>query len=595
LESGTLTYKVFKEQEAPEQIRTVHAFYETEYADIFLTSREAKTFFNSLIFDEECNSFIKLKVLKAVLWYCNNEWLTPEYAYDLYLDIKDENPFILTQKLKGLFLLGAEKESTQKAFNSLKDHQDGEVASEAYYNSGMATFFMNGVSRNIEFTIQSLNLALKQFESAIEIVENRTDALIFRKLTQLLIDIITNKEKDNLDDIASISSDLQKYQLAKLDNQLPLVDLEVFDCLVSLDKASQVLSKVDNWFDYRTELTKVNKYLFEILSINSTQDFFPLTIITNWKEKVNKNVFTPFLKLSLQAKIAAISSLRKSLSESDSDLKYFLDKVTQETDKKKDDANVELNSVALKRLFPSLPLNRLKEVVKSKDVTQSTINFLMKLVIEESNQMFSDTTSSIEKEILFELRNEINERISIAKEHRLNFYQVLTSIIRYVAVGYQRSDGAFKVLYNQPDASEDDFQDSLLLFLKTAGNHYKFDAEKRQFADGGRIDIVFSEGGQTTIPIEVKKTKKDFDRKTIYDNFLPQAQTYVTPYNQIGIFVLFDNRDKKNIPPNSGIKNLFYVDSIPSNIEAFNNYPDLVVNVIIPANKISPSSKSKYG
>ena len=128
MESKNLTYKAFKEQKAPEQIRTVHAFYETECVDFFLTPREAKTFFNSLVFDEECNSFIKLKVLKAVLWYCNNGWLTPEYTYDLYLDIKDENPFILTQKLKGLFLLGAEKESTQKAFNSLKDHQDAEVA-----------------------------------------------------------------------------------------------------------------------------------------------------------------------------------------------------------------------------------------------------------------------------------------------------------------------------------------------------------------------------------------------------------------------------------------------------------------------------------
>ncbi|MBN8194857.1 hypothetical protein JI667_22420, partial [Bacillus sp. NTK074B] len=83
---------------------------------------------------------------------------------------------------------------------------------------------------------------------------------------------------------------------------------------------------------------------------------------------------------------------------------------------------------------------------------------------------------------------------------------------------------------------------------------------KQQFADGGRIDIVFSEGGQTTIPIEVKKTKKEFNTSTIHENFLPQAQTYVTPYNQVGIFVLFDARDKKDKPPNPGIKNLFYID-----------------------------------
>lgn len=595
MSSTNLTYEVFKSKTPPEQIRTIHDFYELEFEIFFTTPRSAKTFFSTVIFDANCNSFIKLKMLKAILWFCVEECLTPEFTYDLYVDIDDENPFILTQKIRGLFLLGAEKDSTKKILNYLKDHQDADVAAEAYFNSGLVNFFINGISKELDETIQYLNYSKEQFEASIEIVENRVDANLFRKLTQFLIDVLSQNTNNEEDNISAISNDLQNYQMTKLDNRLPLIDLEVFDCLINLSKASKVLLQVENWFDYRAELSKLNTCLFEILSVNSSQDIFPKDVVGDWKEKIKENIFNPFLNLSLQTKISAINSLRSSLKDSDSELKDFLDQVVQAVNKKKDNTSLEVNLVTLTKLFPILPPERLKEMLGSNRISQSTVNVLAQLMIEENNELFSDTTSAIEREILSDLRRQISSRVNIPREHQLHFYQVLVCIVRFVAVGYQRSDGIFKVLYNQPDASEGDYQDSLLLFLKTTGNHYKFDAEKQQFADGGRIDVVFSEGGQTTIPIEVKKTKKEFNTSTIHENFLPQAQTYVSPYNQVGIFVLFDARDKKDKPPNPGIKNLFYIDSIPSNLSSQDNYPDLVVNIVIPANKVSPSSKSKYG
>ena len=153
MNSTNLTYEAFKSKTPPEQIRTVHDFYEIEFESLFTTPRSAKTFFSTVIFDTNCNPFIKLKMLKAILWFCVEECLTPEFTYDLYVDIDDENPFILTQKIRGLFLLGAEKDSTKKILNSLKDHQDADVAAEAYFNSGLVSFFINGISKELDETI----------------------------------------------------------------------------------------------------------------------------------------------------------------------------------------------------------------------------------------------------------------------------------------------------------------------------------------------------------------------------------------------------------------------------------------------------------
>lgn len=577
-----------------EQITCIHNLYGGEFNTYFSNSRGAKTFFNNLLFAKNENSFLKLKALKVVLWYCNNDWVTREYSYDLYLDINDENPFVLAQKIKGLFLLGAEKEGTQKAFKELMNHANAEVVSEAYFNSGLTTFFFSNTSNNIHETVQNLNLARERFSAAIEVIENRIDAAIFKDLSALLIDLISKKTNEVDKRIVKISKNLYNYQVAKFDNQLPILDLEVFQYLKNVKVISESLDEAENWYDYKAELTRLNKLILNMMSQSISELMFPNEISSTWKEKTKTNLINPILRNSLQAKTAAINSLRQSLGEDQLELKSFLDILIDDTFKKKDNTQLPLNINILKSLFPYLSLDILKKAIGSKKINQSSINVIASLVLEEQNQLFSPNASSKEKEILFDIRQQLEEKLSLSKEHLLNFLNVFTCILRYVAEGQKRNDSIFKVLYNNPDASEGEFQDSLLLFLKTSESWHKFEAEKQQFADGGRIDIVFADN-QTTIPIEVKKTKKKFDSSSIYKKFLPQAQTYIAPYNQIGIFILFDVRKTKNTLASPGIKNLFWIDSVPSNIKTQNNLPDYVLNVIVPANKVSPSTKSTYG
>lgn len=123
------------------------------------------------------------------------------------------------------------------------------------------------------------------------------------------------------------------------------------------------------------------------------------------------------------------------------------------------------------------------------------------------------------EEIYYGVLSSIKTAIPHYSENKLNiFKRILEETIRYLilTVKSKRTDD-FNFLYLEKHggkgdkASERDFQDSLYKHFLYSKIAYGAEEEINNFADGGRIDIVF-QLNRYTFPIELKKLKIQFQK-----------------------------------------------------------------------------------
>lgn len=203
------------------------------------------------------------------------------------------------------------------------------------------------------------------------------------------------------------------------------------------------------------------------------------------------------------------------------------------------------------------------------------------------------------QEIYLNIKKEIEEKLPRYSKKKLNaFLRILEETIRYLVLSIKsKRNNKFKYLYTQKNdglgdsASERDFQDSLFEHFMYSNIAYGADEEIINFADGGRIDIVFNIQDDK-FPIELKKTKEAISKEAIREKYLEQIHTYIYGYNQLGIFAVLDLTEK--VAPVNDVRNLVYLDHIRPLYDLEDKYPDYIVVIIIPGNKPLPSEKSTY-
>lgn len=202
------------------------------------------------------------------------------------------------------------------------------------------------------------------------------------------------------------------------------------------------------------------------------------------------------------------------------------------------------------------------------------------------------------KEIFLRIVKEIKDSIPYYENDKLLVFQlILEEIIRYLILSIHGKKEDYLFLYNTnngglgKNAVERHIQDSMYDHLLRSNIAYAVTEESRNFADGGRVDIVLKLGS-VSFPIELKKTSKPISLKSIREKYLEQVVTYTYSYDQLGIFVLLDLNEKK--APVNDVRELVYVDHLKPLYDLEGKYPDYVVVCIIPGNKPLPSQKSAY-
>lgn len=232
-------------------------------------------------------------------------------------------------------------------------------------------------------------------------------------------------------------------------------------------------------------------------------------------------------------------------------------------------------------------LDHILDVIAEYTMIQHGSNYEFITGFQTGEEIFNSLYSSIKKE----LPNYSSEKLLI-------FMKIMEQIIKYLMLTVRnKRDDMYSFLYTEKHkgkgdtASEKDLQDSLFKHLQYSRIAYGSSEEEINFADGGRIDIVYKIDNYT-FPIELKKTKQKITEASIRDKYLEQVYSYIYSYDQLGVFVLLDLNEKDK--PVNDIRELVYLDYIEPLYELKNTYPDSIVVVIIPGNKQLPSDKSTY-
>lgn len=251
-------------------------------------------------------------------------------------------------------------------------------------------------------------------------------------------------------------------------------------------------------------------------------------------------------------------------------------------------------------MFPDRDINNI-----IKDIGEvSNLNTILDLISNYMKQEYNRGAEVITgtytgQEIFMELYKELQSYLPDYAPNKLSiFMNILEHVISYTISTIQSNKKEYPFLYSKKsgglgeDALERNLQDSMYeYFMHTRLNSLSLHYEKKDIADGGRVDIVYSDG-KITIPIELKKTNEEVTDESIREKYLSQVQTYTYSYNQLGIFVLLDLNEKSK--PVNDIRSLFKIEHLEPLYDIKDKYPDYIIRVIIPGNKLLPSQKSVY-
>lgn len=589
-----LTYRNFS---------TISPFEKVEYLETFLSEVELsdkKKVFHFLrdIVESDENAYLKSTVLSLLGQLTSQGYFTVEQILsviqnEFFNDILNTDRFILVKAIKFLYLFDTGS-NNKILIEKLTFHEDAEVASEAYYRLGLMQLLQYPLSNEVDF-IDKTNIARKNFDNASRIVENRIDAIYFRELMDFLFNIMANDTVPAQNNLQNALSYI--WQLKIFDNENGKRDFEYQICksLNSLFYIYKSLNQERNWVNYHHEIECIFHYHFDLLAKETELNAFYNIQIENFKESA-ETFLLPLYKYNLSArkgKIEVLINQSEPNTPISAFLQYLLEIIENQTVKKKD-YTVLLAELA--RLFPTETIPNLESQISQLDIENNAEIFNLvysKIRIQKTKSYKTGFPNG--DEILDKLLQQIRDNLpNYPQSNLVNFEIPLSEIVRYVFRTMKDPKKIFPQLYSDfPDKSEEVFQNSLYDKLRSTNfaDYYQYEPNE---IGGGRLDIFFN-NGMVKFPIEIKKTDTIPTHDSIKTNYIPQVQMYSAVHNQLGIFVVFDLSPKQNNKrPINDLRELFNLVNVSTYYNVSNDYPIHIVSVIVPANKVKPSSMSKY-
>lgn len=571
---------------------------------LFQTEKSKRMFLRELI-EKNDNNFLRKKAVENIALMCIlGESKNSNTALSVLLDIEDDDePFVLTTKIKFLFLLNEKLELNNQniieQIDKLRFHNNGDVASEATYHMGLNHLLIANITSDQDSFFKRIEEAKFFFSNAKTSSENRLDAALLMEICNLIHLAILKKTDNKSKCVATIENILAERHHSYIYSKIPSFELWIYKIVSKI--SSIVCNTPNEWLDIKSEVNDICCFHYNIVDIELKSGKYPDK--TKFTEAMNNFVLLPFYKESLNQHLAAIKRLNRE-TKNNPQLKEFcnyLIKSIEDNDSLKKKLN--FNIVAeFANAFPCLNQEKLQREMQSHDLSDPvSVAKLFGRYVDEQYPKYPTlvTGSHVGDEIFNNLIQKLNSFVPNYPHSKfLEFQTVLSDIIRYtlVAVSQKTSGGGFFKFLFDNNASENDLQESIYAYLtmnSEFGSRYK--KEVTEVADGGRVDVLYI-SDKVTIPVELKKTDYKPSADSISKNYLAQTQTYCYPYDQLGLFVLLDNSKKADElqSPINDIRELFDIQHMEPYYKVENKFPNYVVTIIVPGNKVTPSSRSRY-
>ena len=569
-----------------------------------INERELKRFFRQA-FEEESNGYIKTVILETICILTFMGRIPKFFTLDLLLDIDEcDYCFVVTVAIKYLSIFYQDEEEIIDKIQEFKNSKDADVASEAYYRLAIIQLFNIDANSSISVFIDELYKVKKLFAMSKNLIENRADARFYEHLIEFLC-LGFQEDYSKIEKLYQILlQDILVTKSYSLSENSFELEYKIFNIIKNIYNIQMNVKDVERWIRIDEELIKLSKYHRSIMSIEISNNLLYKNTIYNFKEIVENAILQPYYTKNFKTLLLRIESLENSLQHTEENelksfLRYLMTSIKEQDSKKKEDINPAI-IVKLKEIFPNKDIDCIIEDIDEINNVNKMIDLISSYIKQEYKRDAEVITGTpIGEEIFFALQKELKDYLpEYPVDNFCVFMNVLEHVISYTISTIQSNKKDYLFLYSKKagglgeEALEKDLQDSMYEYLmKTRLNKLALDYEKKDFADGGRVDIVYSDK-KMTIPIELKKTNEEITDENIRSKYLSQIQTYTYSYNQLGIFVLLDLKGKQH--PVNDIRSLFKIEHLEPVYDIKDKYPNYIVRVIIPGNKLLPSQKSTY-
>lgn len=482
----------------------------------------------------------------------------------------------------------------QETVKSLSDSPNAEISSQCYVCLGIFSILESISGDQITGLIGNLQKAENYFHAASDSVENRDDAEYYL----LLLEWISAVIKDNPDDSDLKLELLQKSLLVRNLYERDGLELDflIFKMIKNIRSSYDILRSSEEWLDFSANvqaLMELNNEIGLHRALQGNAKGLMKNIDENFFSKIEAHIY----KAHLQAEKKRLNVMKKL---SKPDLILFIEQIMSffpDSDQPNPE-NYEM-LISLQESFGADGTAAYQKIRNKEVPLEKAVAELLKK--NDNNKLSIKTGSIYGQDVYFALSSEIDNRLpEYDNDKKTAFLKVVEEVIRYARLTLVDNDKRrFLFLYSKTEsggkgqeAVEQDLQDSMIYFFENSQIADGLGHERAKFVDGGRVDILYQKD-VITLPIELKKSLLRPDKATLEQNYIAQAQTYTSGYDQLGIFVLLELSNKgKEPPPN--FKDWFKIHHLKPSTNLAVNYPDFVISAVIPGNRTGPSSKSTY-
>lgn len=554
------------------------------------------------VYESDESTYTKLK---AIEWYSELTLgrVIPTRAASTFLfDVDNPETYIQIAKLKYLFLLFGDEPDVYDVLVAASDNEDVEIASEAYYRRGLLhLLYRAGQSDELGF-LSEIEQARKLFNQAVDIIENRVDALFFSMVTQCIEQLLAMEQEAYQESFQALDALLRRRAIWSSKRTSDLLEWHIYRSLCSMRAVAEHTSRPSRWLEWRDDFSLLAKHANDAVVLHSLSRQLQKTY-----EQFTSNL-VPFLPEeyyinNLSAFTNQLAELLVKLGDSDPELSRFLTTIsaTIEAKKQKKSLDTSLSLLFEFRLAcPEVPVeqiladfNQIRNSVDSDEAAYYKLALRYKRKESSANRMLMQTGFPAGDEILNLISAKIKQKVPGYPElSKSIFLDILGDLINFAFNAETGDRQWYAIYYDSSIREEKTFQKDLYNRLKTTTRAVSYRMEMSNMGSGGRMDIVYEEN-QTLFSIEVKRESTPSSWEEIERDYVPQAQMYTTPYNQLGFLVIFELSPKTDGPLPDIRDRVAILHHKPVYALA-GQYPDYIVAIIIPANRVVPSALTIY-
>ena len=543
--------------------------------------------------------------LKAIEWYSELTLgrVIPMRAASTFLfDVDNPETFIQLAKLKYLFLLFGDESDVYDVLVTASDNEDVEIASEAYYRRGLLhLLYRAGQSDELGF-LREIEQARNLFNQAVDNIQNRVDALFFSLVTQCIEELLAVEQEAYQATFKALDSLLRERIIWSRKRTGDLLEWHIYRSLCSMRAVAEHTSRPSRWLEWRDSFSLLAKYANDAVALQSlsrqlqkTYEQFTSTLVPFLLEEYYVNNLSAF---SVQ-----LAELLIKLEDSDPELSSFLITISSSIEAKKQKKSLDASVSLLAEFRLACPevsveqiladLSRVRKSVDSDEAAYYKLALRYKRKDSSTSRTLMQTGFPAGDEVLNLISAKIKQKVPGYPELSKNiFLDILRDLINFAFNAETGDRQEYAIYYDSSVNKEKVFQKDLYNRLRTTTRAHYYRMEMSNMGSGGRMDIVYEENN-TLFPIEVKRESTLSTWEEVERNYVPQAQMYTTPYNQLGFLVIFDI-SSKTVGPLPDIRDRVDILQHKPVYALAGRYPDYIVGIIIPANRVVPSALTDY-